>query len=275
MEIITIKNNIMNDDLKNIKILIEDYCSKNINTSFNKDNPKIKLHEVTFGAEEIFAATEVMMSTHVTMGNKVLNFENEFSSKFNIKNSVMNNSGSSANLLAVAALCNVEFKNHMQPGDEVIVPALSWSTTVWPLIQYGLIPVIVDIDPNTLNIDCDLIEKSITEKTRAIMPVHCYGNPCDLKALLEICKKNDLFLIEDSCESLGAKYDNKYIGTFGDVGCFSLHPLKSLGSAGDGGFIATNNKKIYEDIKLVCSRNSDSLSVTQKICKLLFFINFF
>jgi len=245
MEITIIKNKIMNQDLKNIKIMIEDYCSKNINTSFNKENPQIKLHEATFGAEEIFAATEVMMSTNVTMGNKVLNFENEFSSKFNIKNSIMNNSGSSANLLAVAALCNLEFKNHMHPGDEVIVPALSWSTTVWPLIQHGLVPVIVDINPNTLNIDVDLIEKSITKKTRAIMPVHCYGNPCDLRTLLEICKKNNLFLIEDSCESLGAKYEDKYIGTFGDVGTYSFYFSHHM-TTFEGGISISNNDELSE-----------------------------
>ena len=101
----------------------------------------------------------------------------------------MNNSGSSANLLAVSALCNLEFKDHLKVGDEVIVPALSWSTTVWPLIQNGLIPVIVDIDPETLNINCNEVENAISPKTRAIMPVHCYGNPCDLNALKDICKK--------------------------------------------------------------------------------------
>lgn len=235
----------MNKDLKNLKNIIEDYCSKNIDTSFKVDNPKIKLHETTFGAEEIFAATEVMMSTNVTMGKKVLNFENEFSKKFDIKNSVMNNSGSSANLLAVAALCNPEFKNYMQPGDEVIVPALSWSTTVWPLIQHGLIPVIIDIDPNTLNIDVNLIEKSITKKTRAIMPVHCYGNPCDLKTLQDICKNNNLFLIEDSCESLGAKYEGKYLGTFGDVGTYSFYFSHHM-TTFEGGISISNNDELSE-----------------------------
>ena len=109
---------------------------------------QVKLHEPTFGEEEIAAAVEVMRSTHVTMGAKVREFEETFG-----PNTVMVNSGSSANLLAVAALCNPAAPNRLLPGSGVIVSALSWSTTIWPLVQHGLVPVIVDIDPETLNID--------------------------------------------------------------------------------------------------------------------------
>ncbi len=235
----------MDEELKNIKILIEEYYSKNYKSSFNKNSPSVKLHEATFGPDEIFAATKVMMSTNVTMGKEVLTFENDFSKKFKIKNGIMNNSGSSANLLAVSALCNLEFENHLKPGDEVIVPALSWSTTVWPLIQHGLVPVIVDIDPMTLNIDIELIKKSISDKTKAIMPVHCYGNPCNLNGLKEICKDHSLYLIEDSCESLGAKYDDQYIGTFGDVGTYSFYFSHHM-TTFEGGICITNNDELAE-----------------------------
>ena len=235
----------MNDTLKNIQNMIQTFCNENFNSSFDPDNPKIKLHETTFAAEEIFAATKVMLSTNVTMGEKVLDFENEFSKKFNVENSIMNNSGSSANLLAVSALCNLEFKDHLKVGDEVIVPALSWSTTVWPLIQNGLIPVIVDIDSETLNINCNEVENAISPKTRAIMPVHCYGNPCDLNALKDICKKNQLFLIEDSCESLGAKYNDEYIGSFGDIGTYSFYFSHHI-TTFEGGICISNNNDLSE-----------------------------
>ncbi|MED5360174.1 MAG: DegT/DnrJ/EryC1/StrS family aminotransferase, partial [Pseudomonadota bacterium] len=124
---------------------------------------------------------------------------------------------------AIAALANPEARDALQPGDEVIVPALSWSTTVWPLIQLGLVPVVVDIDPATLNIDPNEIEAAITEKTRGVMIVHVYGNPCDLKAILDICNRHSLILVEDCCEALGAKYEDKAVGSFGRMGTYSFY----------------------------------------------------
>lgn len=165
---------------------------------------KVKLHEPTFGEEEIQAAVEVLRSTNVTSGKLV----KEFESKFGF-HAVMCNSGSSANLLAIAALCN-PLNPRLQPGDEVIVSGLSWSTTIWPLVQHGLVPVIVDIDPDTLNIDPKEIEKAITPKTKAIMPVHVYGNPCDMKAINEF----GLIVISDCCEALGAEIEQSDFNTY-------------------------------------------------------------
>lgn len=212
---------------------------------FDKKNPIIRLHEPTFSADEIIAATETLLSTRVTMGKQVKKFEAQFSSMFGSDHGVTSNSGSSANLLAIAALANKNYTGGMRPGDEVIVPAVCWSTTVWPLIQHGLIPVIVDIDIETLNIDCDAVERAIGPKTKAIMPVHVYGNPCDMDRLLQICKDNDLFLIEDCCEALGASYKEKSVGTFGDVGTFSFyfsHHISTL----EGGITLTSDKQLNE-----------------------------
>src|SRR3990172_6626470 len=130
--------------------------------SLSKSQTSIKLHEPSFGEEEIAAAVEVLRSTNVTSGKKVKEFEKAFSYAY----PVMCNSGSSANLLAVSALCN-PVMNALHPGDEVIVSALSWSTTVWPLVQHGLVPVIVDIDPETLNIDVSQVRQAIGPRTRA------------------------------------------------------------------------------------------------------------
>ena len=199
------------------------YCDAEHDFGYSALNPVVRLHEPTFSADEINAALDCLLSTHVTMGQKVKSFETAFSSSGTFGPGVMVNSGSSANLLAIAALTNPEARDGLQPGDEVIVPALSWSTTVWPLVQLGLIPVVVDIDPTTLNVDPNEIEAAITEKTRGIMVVHVYGNPCELDAIQDICNRHSLILIEDCCEALGANYDGKSVGNFGRVGTFSFY----------------------------------------------------
>jgi len=184
------------------------------------------------------------------MGPKVRAFEREFADAFSFSHGITNNSGSSANLLAVAALANVSMKNRLMPGDEVVVPALCWSTTVWPLVQHGLVPVIVDIDPVTFNIDPAEIERAIGPRTRGVMPVHVYGNPCDMAALTDICRRRDLFLIEDCCEALGAYYEGTPVGKFGAVGTFSFyfsHHMTTL----EGGICVTENFEIAELIRML------------------------
>jgi len=171
---------------------------------FDPKKPVVKLHEATYDDEEIWEVLQCLLKTEVTMGPKVKKFEQEFAKRFKHGHAVMVNSGSSANLLAIAGLANEVTENRLKPGDEVIVPALCWSTTVWPLLQHQLVPVIVDPDPKTLNIDLNEVAKAIGPKTRAIMPVPNYGNPGDMEALVEIASTNNLQLIEDSCESLGA-----------------------------------------------------------------------
>ena len=153
-------------------------------------------------------------------------------------------------LLAISTIINLNFKNRIKPGDEVIVSALSWSTTIWPIIQCGLIPVIVDININTLNIDENLIERAISRKTKAIMPVHVYGNPCNMDSIVKIAKKYKLLLIEDCCEAMGAKYNKKVVGSFGEIGTFSFyfsHHITTL----EGGMCVTNNLDLSERMKIL------------------------
>jgi CDP-4-dehydro-6-deoxyglucose reductase, E1 len=229
---------------------IEAYCEKYHRFAFDPANPVVRLHEPTFGSSEIVAAVDVLLSTRVTMGPKVRAFEQEFAEAFKFSHGITNNSGSSANLLAVAALANVSTKNRLMPGDEVIVPALCWSTTVWPLVQHGLVPVIVDIDPATFNIDPTEVERAIGPRTRAIMPVHVYGNPCDMAGLTDICRKHDLLLIEDCCEALGAYYDGTPVGKFGAVGTFSFyfsHHMTTL----EGGICVTESFELAELIRML------------------------
>lgn len=217
---------------------------------FDPSNPKIRLNEPTFSAEEINAALETLLSTHVTMGKRVRSFEAEYAHAFDCQYAVSNNSGSSANLLAIAALSNPATRDGLRPGDEVIVPALSWSTTIWPLIQHQLLPVFVDCDIRTLNLDPEQIERAITPKTRAIMLVHVYGNPCDMDAILSIAQKHNLIVIEDSCESMGATYRGKPVGSLGRIGTFSLyfsHHITTL----EGGMCVTNDFELTELMRIL------------------------
>ncbi len=238
------------DLLSAIRGAIDAYCKANHDFSFNPARPIIRLHEPTFSADEAFACVEQILGTFVTQGPKVKRMERDYAVSHGCSHGVMNNSGSSANLLAVAALCNPATTDGLRPGDEVIVSALSWSTTVWPLIQCGLVPVVVDIDPLTLNIDPAQVERAIGPKTRGVMPVHVYGNPCDMDALVDICRRHDLILIEDCCEAMGARWDDWPVGSIGRVGTFSFyfsHHISTL----EGGICVTNDFELAELMRIL------------------------
>jgi CDP-6-deoxy-D-xylo-4-hexulose-3-dehydrase len=236
--------------MRAVRASVEAYCAGTHNYAFDPAKPVVRLHEPTFGAEEINAALECMLTTQVTMGPKVRAFEREFADKHGWRHGVMVNSGSSANLLAVAAIANAQTKDGLKPGDEVIVPALSWSTTVWPLIQLGLVPVIADLDPRTLNIDPNEIERAVGPKTRGVMIVPVYGNPCDMDAIADVCRRRNLVLIEDSCEALGASYAGKPVGKFGRVATFSFyysHHITTL----EGGICVTDDDELAETMRIL------------------------
>ena len=236
--------------LSSIRELIGSYSDQFIDFTFDPENPRVRLHEPTFAADEIWEALDSLLTTQVTMGQKVRRFEREFADYFGFANSMMVNSGSSANLLAIAALANPAISDPLRAGDEIIVPALSWSTTVWPLIQHGLVPVIVDIDPDTLNLDPGEVERAISDKTRGIMLVHVYGNPCDMTAIMDITNRNSLRLVEDCCEAIGAYYAGKPVGSFGIVGTFSFyfsHHITTL----EGGMCTTEDSACAEMIRIL------------------------
>ena len=196
---------------------------------------------------EINSIKKVISSKIYTYkGKYVKEFEKKFASFFKMKYCVMVNSGSSANLLSVASLF---FKSgiKLKRGDEVIVPSLSWSTTYSPLQQYGLKLKFVDINIKTLNVNVDDIISAVTKKTKMIVAVSILGNPVNLKKLKSFCDKKKILLMEDNCESMGAKIDNKYTGTFGIVNTFSTffsHHISTI----EGGLILTNNSELYNII---------------------------
>ncbi len=225
------------------------FHSKSKVNNFRKE---IKLHSPTFGPEEITGFAEQMISTNVTMGTKVSEFEMKFSKMFNFKHSITSNSGSSANLLMVAALRNRNTKNHLKVNDEVIIPALTWSTSLFPLIQYGLTPVFVDCDLDTLNMDINQIESAIGPKTRGLFITHVYGNPCNMNEIISLCKRNNLILFEDSCESMGAYYNNIPVGSFGIASSFSLYFSHHI-TCMEGGITVTKNKNLSETMRIIRS----------------------
>ena len=208
---------------------------------------RVSLHESTFGEEEIQAVIDVLRSGQVTSGVKVREFEAAFPSK----HAVMCNSGSSANLLAIAALCDPATPNRLERGDGVIVSALSWSTTIWPLVQYGLVPIIVDIDPLTLNMDPAEMEKAVDVGVRVVMPVHVYGNPCDMTPLL-LCRDNGILLIEDCCEALGATWFNKPVGSFGDLATYSFYFSHHITTV-EGGMCVASHSGIADRLRILRS----------------------
>tara|TARA_B100000963_G_C22638349_1_gene678908 strand:- start:1496 stop:2659 length:1164 start_codon:yes stop_codon:yes gene_type:complete len=193
--------------------------------------------------KELDAIQSVIERDSYTMGESVAKFEQDFCKFTKSKFAVMVSSGSSANLLAIAALFYT--KNPMlSRGDEVIVPAVSWSTTYFPLQQYGLRLKFVDIDLETLNYNLNSLESSITEKTKMIMAVNLLGNPNDFDRINQIIKGKNILIVEDNCESMGAKYKGKQAGTFGIMGTFSAffsHHISTM----EGGIVVTDDEELY------------------------------
>jgi len=206
---------------------------------------KYELLENGFSNSDISIGKKVLSSKRITMAQHTRNFENGFARKLKVKHALMVNSGSSANLLAVFAAGNPLKKNHLKRGDEVLVPVLCWSTSIWPLVQFGLKPIFVDIDIDTLNVNISQLEKKITKKTKTIMIINVLEIRSDLFKIKKIAKKNKLIVFEDNCESLGTKLKNKYLGSFGNYASFSFYYSHQI-TSGEGGMITCDNDKDYE-----------------------------
>lgn len=205
----------------------------------------------TWDEAEYGAINRVIKSNRFTIGPEVELFENEFAEFFGSKYAVMVNSGSSANLIAISALI-LSDKYDLNPGDEVIVPAVSWATTYTVLHQCGLKLKFIDIDIDTFNLNLDVLESAISEDTKAIFAVNLLGNPNDFDRLLNICESNDIILIEDNCESMGATYNSKYAGTFGVCGTFSTFYSHHMATM-EGGMILTDDEELNDIMKSIRS----------------------
>ena len=182
----------------------------------------------------------------------------------------MVNSGSSANLLSLFV---AKFSYKFKKGDEVIIPAVCWSTSLWPIIQVGLKPVFVDVNLKDFNASFEEIKKKINRKTKAILLVHVLGTSIQIDRLINLVKKKNILIIEDTCESLGSKYKNKYLGTYGNFGTFSFYYSHQI-TCGEGGMVVTNNKKDYDLLKIMRAHGWDrDLEKNEKKSKGFNFIN--
>jgi len=202
-----------------------------------------------FDQKEMVNLVDSALDFWLTSGRFAEQFENIFANYHGSKHCCLTNSGSSANLLAIAALTSPKLdERRLQPGDEVITVAAGFPTTIAPIVQNQLVPVFVDIELGTYNINVKEIEKAISSKTKAIFVAHTLGNPFDLEAILAIKNKYNLWLIEDCCDALGAKFQNRPVGTFGDIATFSFYPAHHI-TMGEGGALLTNDQLLYKNIR--------------------------
>jgi CDP-4-dehydro-6-deoxyglucose reductase, E1 len=228
-----------------IRKLLKQHFSQVKKERFIPGKTKIPLNIPSYDWPEVDEAIECFLSTYVVMGKKVKEFEDLFAKYIGVRHAIMVQSGSSANLLALSILTNPMLSNRIMPGDEIITPAVTWATTVYPIMNVGAVPVLVDVDLETFDIKPSEIEKAITGKTRALMPVHLLGNPCDMTRIMDIARKHKLMVIEDSCEAHGASINGQKVGSFGDMGTFSFffsHHISTI----EGGMVVTNNDEYAE-----------------------------
>ncbi|MBQ3421667.1 MAG: lipopolysaccharide biosynthesis protein RfbH [Romboutsia sp.] len=233
--------------------MVKLYYKEEFNNETWKEGDRINYSGRVFDEEELVNLVDSSLDFWLTSGRYVDKFEKSLCDYLNIKYCATTTSGSSANLLAFMALTSPKLKERqVQKGDEVITVAAGFPTTVSPIIQYGAIPVFVDVDIPTYNIKIDDLEKALSPKTKCVIIAHTLGNPFNIKAVSDFCKKHNLWLIEDNCDSLGAKYlyenDYKFTGTFGDLSTSSFYPPHHI-TTGEGGAVFTSNPQLYKIVK--------------------------
>lgn len=206
---------------------------------------KISLIKPAFGPDEIIESLDSLLTTNVTMGAKVKRFENLFSKYLKSKFALMVNSGSSANLVALSALTNPFFPKKLKKNSEVITPAVTWATTVYPINNVNLKPKFVDINLENFCMKTEDLDEVVSSNTSLLLPVHLLGNVCDMSVIKEVATKKDLLIMEDCCEAHGAEFKGKKVGTIGDIGTFSFflsHHITTI----EGGMVVTNNESLHE-----------------------------
>jgi CDP-4-dehydro-6-deoxyglucose reductase, E1 len=236
-----------------ILALVAEYAAEHHRRpGFDPANPSVPVSGKVFGPEEVVELVRTSLDFWLTSGPETKRFERELARAAGLRHALMVNSGSSANLAAVTALTSPLLGDRaLKPGDEVITVAAGFPTTVNPLVQNGLIPVFVDVDIETYNIDPALLEAAVSDRTRAVVIAHTLGNPFDLGAVTALCAKHDLLLVEDCCDALGATYDGKPVGTFGELATLSFYPAHHI-TTGEGGAVLANRgimKRIVEIVR--------------------------
>jgi CDP-4-dehydro-6-deoxyglucose reductase, E1 len=196
-----------------------------------------------FDAQEMQNMVGAVLDFWLTAGPEAEKFEQKLSQFLGVREIIPVNSGSSANLVAITALCSRQLRHGLRPGDEVIVPAASFPTTVNPIIQNGLMPVFVDSCLGDYNLDVSQLEAALSPRTRAVVFAHTLGNPADMDAVMAFVRQHDLFLVEDTCDALGSKWDGRMLGTFGHIATLSFYPAHHI-TMGEGGAAYTNSRRL-------------------------------
>ena len=234
---------------KNIKAeilgLVQDYYkAKFADTGFQPGVSDVRFAGRVFDEEELTNLVDSSLDFWLTAGHHAESFEFEFADYLGVEDSILVNSGSSANLVAVSTLTSDKLKDRaLKPGDEVITVASGFPTTIAPIVQNRLVPVFIDVDLPTYNAIPERIEQAVSPKTKAIFMAHTLGNPFDLGVVMAIAKKYNLWVIEDNCDALGSEYNNQYTGTFGDLATVSFYPAHHI-TMGEGGSVLTNNEEL-------------------------------
>lgn len=227
----------------------EYYAARFAQTPFESGKSKVNYAGRVFDEKEIVNAVDASLDFWLTEGRFSEEFAEKIADFLGVENVLLTNSGSSANLLAFSALTSEKLGDkRLKAGDEVISVAAGFPATVTPIIQYGLVPVFVDVDINTYNIDIAQAERAITDKTRCIFIAHTLGNPFDLEGIMALANKHNLWVIEDNCDAFGSKYAGKYTGTFGHLGTISFYPAHHI-TTGEGGAIITNDPQLAKLVR--------------------------
>lgn len=236
------------DIKKQILSLAKDYVDCINGENLKKEKKYIPASGKRLGEEELCNMIEASLDMWLTAGRFNEAFEKEFAAKLGVAYALTTNSGSSANLLAFSALMSYKLKERaLKKGDEVIAVAAGFPTTVNPIVQNGMVPVFVDCEIGTYNIDANKIEEAISSKTKAIFLAHTLGNMYDMDKIMELAQKYNLWVIEDSCDALGAKWKNRYAGTIGHIGTYSFYPAHHI-TMGEGGAVVTNDPLLHRII---------------------------
>ena len=216
---------------------------------FNREKDTVRYAGRVFDEKELVALVDSSLDFWLTEGRYSESFAEKISDFLGVENVILTNSGSSSNLIALSALTSKKLgKKRLVPGDEVITVAAGFPATVTPILQNGLIPVFVDVELPTYNIDVEALKKAVSPKTRAVFIAHTLGNPFDLDAVLKIVKEHDLWLIEDNCDAFGSRYRGKYTGTFGHLATISFYPAHHI-TTGEGGAVVTNNEQLAQIVR--------------------------
>ncbi len=224
-------------------LVTEYYRIAHANRAFEPGETRVNYAGRVYDERELIAAVNACLDFWLTAGPQAEAFEDGLSRFLRLRRALAVNSGSSANLIAIAALCSRRWERPLEPGDEVITPAVGFPTTIAPIVQNRLVPVFVDCELGTYNLDPEQLERALSERTRALFFAHTLGNPVEMEPVMAFAREHDLYVVEDACDALGSTYDDQMVGTFGELATLSFYPAHHI-TTGEGGAVVTDDLQL-------------------------------